>query len=116
MRVHLENVMKLGPTTVTPVVTTAVRPDKAGASVDQATDKATAPARSAPLAEAVPVSVRTNASQLAQVRHNSSADIDQKKVDAVRTAIEKRSFKINAEVIADKMLSNAEEILQRQKN
>ena len=36
-----------------------------------------------------------------------------KKVQSVRSAIEKKTYKVNAEAIADKMLANAEEILRR---
>ena len=43
----------------------------------------------------------------------STADFDAGKVQAVRTAIEKGTFSVNADAIADKMLSNAAEILAR---
>lgn len=111
--------MKLGPTTVIPVVTNAARPEKTGMPVGNAPEKAErepkTPAASAP-PKGVPVSVTRSASQLAQSRQAAAADVDQKKVESVRTAIEKRNFKVNAEAIADKMLANAEEMLKRKPN
>ncbi|CAM3631044.1 flagellar biosynthesis anti-sigma factor FlgM [Paracidovorax anthurii] len=41
----------------------------------------------------------------------SSADFDANKVKAVRAAIEKGTFTVNADAIADKLLSNAQEII-----
>lgn len=41
----------------------------------------------------------------------SSADFDANKVKAVRAAIEKGTFKVDADAIADKLLSNAQEII-----
>ena len=60
----------------------------------------------------VPVTVSTAARALNQTTR-STAEFDAGKVQAVRTAIEKGTFSVNAEAIADKMLSNAEEILAR---
>ena len=42
-----------------------------------------------------------------------AGDFDAGKVKAVRAAIEKGEFSVDAEAIADKMLSNAQEILTR---
>lgn len=60
----------------------------------------------------VPVTVSTAARALNQTAR-STADFDAGKVQAVRTAIEKGTFSVNADAIADKMLSNAAEILAR---
>ena len=43
----------------------------------------------------------------------STADFAAGKVKAVRAAIEKGEFSVDAEAIADKLLSNAQEILSR---
>jgi negative regulator of flagellin synthesis FlgM len=40
-------------------------------------------------------------------------DIDTAKVEAVRTAISNGSYQVNAEAIADKLLSNAKEMFPR---
>ena len=60
----------------------------------------------------VPVTVSTAARALDQTTRSTS-DFDAGKVKAVRTAIEKGTFSVDAEAIADKMLSNAQEILAR---
>jgi negative regulator of flagellin synthesis FlgM len=60
----------------------------------------------------VPVTVSTAARALDQTAR-STADFDAGKVKAVREAIDKGTFSVDAEVIADKMLSNAQEILSR---
>jgi negative regulator of flagellin synthesis FlgM len=60
----------------------------------------------------VPVTVSTAARALDQTSR-STGDFDASKVKAVRAAIEKGTFSVDAEAIADKMLSNAQEILAR---
>ncbi|KRD14684.1 flagellar biosynthesis anti-sigma factor FlgM [Acidovorax sp. Root275] len=60
----------------------------------------------------VPVTVSTAARALDQTAR-STGDFDASKVKAVRSAIEKGTFSVDAEAIADKMLSNAQEILAR---
>ncbi|MBD9394823.1 flagellar biosynthesis anti-sigma factor FlgM [Acidovorax sp. ACV01] len=60
----------------------------------------------------VPVTVSTAARALDQTTR-STGDFDASKVKAVRSAIEKGTFSVDAEAIADKMLSNAQEILAR---
>ena len=60
----------------------------------------------------VPVTVSTAARALDQTSR-STGDFDAGKVKAVRAAIEKGTFSVDAEAIAYKMLSNAQEILAR---
>lgn len=43
----------------------------------------------------------------------STADFDAGKVKAVKAAIENGTFTVDAEVVADKLLSNAQEVLSR---
>jgi negative regulator of flagellin synthesis FlgM len=63
-------------------------------------------------AAGVPVTVSTSTRALDSTSR-STADFDAGKVKAVRAAIEKGTFSANADAIADKMLSNAQEILSR---
>ncbi len=63
-------------------------------------------------AAGVPVTVSTAARGLDPAAR-SAGDFDAGKVKAVRTAIEQGTFSVNAEAVADKMLSNAQEILSR---
>ncbi|RUP23841.1 MAG: flagellar biosynthesis anti-sigma factor FlgM, partial [Curvibacter sp.] len=44
---------------------------------------------------------------------STDGDIDMDKVNAVRSAIDNGTYKVNAGAIADKLLSNAQEVLQR---
>lgn len=61
----------------------------------------------------VPVTVSTAARGALNTIARPNADFDAGKVKAVRTAIENGTFSVDADAIADKMLSNAEEILSR---
>ena len=107
--------MKLGPTNVVPGIANPPRTDRsAGAdapsSATRSVGGSTVPTPS--------VSVSTDASGILQARAAGSTGsvVDQAKVDAVRGAIASGTYKVNAGAIADKMLSNAEEILRRQSN
>ena len=59
----------------------------------------------------VTVALTSAARSLAKDALNSSAEIDTKKVDEMKAAIRDGSFTVNPEAIADKLLSNAQEML-----
>lgn len=61
----------------------------------------------------VAVTVSTLARTLGASQRGDAADVDAKKVDAVRSAIQQGTYQVNAEAIADKLLANAEEMLNR---
>lgn len=61
-------------------------------------------------AAGVPVTVSNSVRSLDQ-NAKSSSDIDMAKVNAMRAAIANGTFKINASMIADKMLVDAAELL-----
>ena len=63
-------------------------------------------------AAGVPLTVSTAARSLDQTAR-ASGDFDAGKVKAVRAAIEKGTFSVDAEAIADKLLDNAQEIISR---
>ena len=63
-------------------------------------------------AAGVPVTVSTAARALSPASR-TTGDFDAGKVKSVRTAIEKGEFSVDAGAIADRMLSNAQEILSR---
>lgn len=63
-------------------------------------------------AAGVPVTVSMAARALGPA-NRTTADFDAGKVQSVRTAIEKGEFSVNAEAVADRMLSNAQEIFSR---
>jgi len=61
----------------------------------------------------VAVTVSTTARTLEQVSSGDTAEVDTAKVNAVRSAIEQGTYVVNAEAIADKLLANAQEMLDR---
>lgn len=62
------------------------------------------------------VSVSTMVRSLEQSSKGVSADFDEKKVAELRAAIANGTFKVDAEAIADKLLSNASEMLSVSRN
>jgi negative regulator of flagellin synthesis FlgM len=96
------------------------QPDISAAAV-QATQSATAKAagQNAPAAArydrkspGVGVTVSSLARGLEAIGSNS-ADVDMDKVNAVRQSIQQNTFAVNPEAIADKLLANAREMLNR---
>lgn len=61
----------------------------------------------------VAVTVSTLARGLERVGRGETADIDTQKVATVKAAIQDGSYAVNPEAIADKLLSNAQEMLNR---
>ncbi|MBI2751716.1 MAG: flagellar biosynthesis anti-sigma factor FlgM [Burkholderiales bacterium] len=81
-----------------------------GASASAApTNNASQGTRSAGVA----VTVSTLARGLEKTGRGEAADIDTEKVASVRSAIEQGTYVVNPEAIADKLLSNAQEMLNR---
>jgi negative regulator of flagellin synthesis FlgM len=61
----------------------------------------------------VAVTVSTLARGLEKAGRGEAADIDTQKVASVRSAIQLGTYVVNPEAIADKLLSNAQEMLNR---
>lgn len=74
---------------------------------------ANATAASKQQAAGVAVTVSTLARTLGASQRADAAEVDAKKVNAVRSAIQDGTYQVNAEAIADKLLANAEEMLNR---
>ena len=64
----------------------------------------------------VAVTVSTLARSLEKPEATQPGDIDTGKVASVKAAIQDGSYVVNAEAIADKLLSNAQEMLNRASN
>jgi negative regulator of flagellin synthesis FlgM len=66
-----------------------------------------------------PAGASVTVSGLARGLDKSSAtepEVDVEKVNAMKQAIADKSYSVNAEAIADKLLANAKEMLQSSKN
>lgn len=61
----------------------------------------------------VAVTVSTAARALEKPERSEVPDVDLAKVESVRASIQDGTFSVNAEAIADKLLSNAQEMLNR---
>lgn len=105
--------MKIGQTSdnTIPAGTKATSaPAKGGQNAGAASSAAVA--KGAPDA-GVAVTVSSLARSLEASNRGEAADVDMKKVNAVRSAIAQGTYTVNAEAIADKLLSNAQEMLDR---
>jgi len=107
--------MKIGQPSDLPVVATPpAAPGTAGAP--KAGQGAAATAAQTAQSADVAVTVSTQARSLEQANRGESADVNLEKVNAVRAAIEQGTYVVNPEVIADKLLANAQEMLNRTHN
>lgn len=111
--VVLENAMKISPT-FDPVnsVNQANASQKAGQAVSAAVSATNSAAQSLRSAS-VSVTVSTQARGLEQASRSDVADIDAQKVAAVKASIKDGTYTVNAEAIADKLLSNAQDMVSR---
>lgn len=106
--------MKVGQPADMPKVSTP--PAAASGAAAPAKKEAAATASSTASSAGVAVTVSTSVRTLEQANRGETADIDTDKVNAVRTAIEQGTYVVNAEAIADKLLGNAQEMLNRTQN
>ncbi len=108
--------MKIGQPSDNPIsvnTTAAAVPSKGGQS---AVSTANAAATKSTQSAGVAVTVSTLARSLGVAKSGDTADIDMEKVKSVRAAIQQGTYKVDAEAIADKLLANAQELLDRNGN
>ena len=103
--------MKIGQKPELPGALAQTAPAKQAKTAAPAAEGVVARAASA-AAAGVPVTF-SNAARALDQTSRSQGDFDAGKVKAVRAAIENGTFRVNAEVVADKMLANTEEFLSR---
>lgn len=103
--------MKIGQPDIPSVAAQAAAPKQPKTAAAPAAETAAKSATSASAA-GVPVTFSSSAKALDQTSRATS-EFDASKVKAVKTAIENGTFTIDAEAIADKLLSNAQEVLVR---
>lgn len=101
--------MKIGQPSDTRIAGSSNGVAKAGPSAPKSAS--TGSTTSAAAAGGVPVTLSSAAQALEANARN--ADVDMNKVESVRTAIANGTYQVNAEAIADKLLSNAREMLGR---
>ncbi len=106
--------MKVGQPADLPKV--SAPPAAASGAAAPAKKEAAATAASTASSSGVAVTVSTTVRNLEQANRGEAADIDLEKVEAVRAAIEDGTYVVNPEAIADKLLSNAQEMLNRTQN
>jgi negative regulator of flagellin synthesis FlgM len=85
---------------------------KTGAAAPAST-VATANAAQGSRSAGVAVTVSTLARGLEKAARSDASDIDTQKVASVKSAIQGGTYVVNPEAIADKLLSNAQEMLNR---
>lgn len=105
--------MKIGQPSELPAVITQAK--TSGSQKPDSGAAAATKANAAPSARTagVSVTVSTAARALERADRGEGADVDAQKVSAVRTAIQQGTYVVNPEAIADKLLSNAQEMLKR---
>ncbi len=101
-------------------------PSSVAQALNSATQKSGPPAGAAAAANAnaakstrsagVAVTMSNQAKALEKAASSSDGDVDMQKVSAARAAIQDGTYTVNAEAIADKLLSNAQEMLSRTKS
>jgi negative regulator of flagellin synthesis FlgM len=74
---------------------------------------ATTNAVQSPRSASVSVTVSTQVRGLEEAKRSNVPDVDSQKVAAIKASIEDGSYTVNAEAIADKLLSNAQDLLSR---
>lgn len=107
--------MKIGQPSELPSLVTQVNSpaaQKAGSGARPAASAKTSETQGKPPA-GVSVTVSTAARALEKADTNEGAEVDAKKVATVRAAIQQGTYTVNPEAIADKLLSNAQEMLKR---
>lgn len=102
--------MKIGQTPDLPAGSPAA-PKKAAQDKDIAPASQAQEGARAPASTGASVSVSTLARTLEQADRGTGADFDSVKVDAIKSAIDAGTYKVNPEAIADKLLANASEML-----
>ena len=93
----------------TPLPAAAPGPNNAASAAEAA--KAQQAAAAIPAAADASAKIELSSTAATLLSGNSTAEFDAEKVARVSKAIDEGSFKINPEVIADKLIANAQELL-----
>ena len=102
--------MKIGQSPDIPI---AVNPQGAKKPEQGTTPAPANTSTSAPVTSGVAVTVSKLARTLGQTGPELDPDIDTQRVAQVKAAIDQGTYKVNPQVIADRLLTNAQEMLNR---
>ena len=105
--------MKISQPSEKPVVLSSSVAATVAKSGQTASTPAKTTASKGPQSAGVAVTVSPLARSLEASSQGEAPDVDMAKVNAVRASIAQGTFQVNAEAIADKLLSNAQEMLTR---
>ncbi len=108
--------MKIGQPSDNPVSVNANAQAALPKASQGASASATAAAAKSTQSAGVAVTVSSLARTLEASKRGEPADVDMAKVKAVREAIQQGTYVVNPEAIADKLLSNAQEMLNHSQN
>lgn len=103
--------MKIGQTGEKPAATSAASSATAAADAAKASAAPTPSAIPAKADPSAKIAISSEATNL--LAKQGSADFDAEKVARISQQIENKTFKINPEAIADKLISNAKEVLTK---
>jgi negative regulator of flagellin synthesis FlgM len=107
--------MKIPPAIDTSASTTSVKNAATPKPGQGAPASASTTAAQSTRSAGVAVTVSTLARALEKPEATQASDIDTAKVASVKASIQDGTYVVNAEAIADKLLSNAQEMLDRSK-
>lgn len=104
--------MKISQPTENPAVVSSNAAPVSAKNAPSASVQARSSAAKSPQSAGVAVTVSTLTRSLEVSNAGEMPDVDSQKVEAVRTAIADGTYVVNPGVIADRLLSNAQEMLQ----
>jgi negative regulator of flagellin synthesis FlgM len=108
--------MKIGQPSDNPMLVSTTAQPVPPKDRQSASSTANAAATKSTQSAGVAVTVSTLARSMGAAKTGEAADVDMAKVNSVRAAIKEGTFVVNAEAIADKLLSNAQEMLKDTRN
>lgn len=108
--------MKIGPPSDNSIPVVSTASPQAPRANESASATANSAAAKSTQSAGVAVTVSTLARTMEAASASETADVDTAKVDAVRASIAQGTYVVNPEAIADKLLANAQEMLNRTRN
>ncbi|MBB1076531.1 flagellar biosynthesis anti-sigma factor FlgM [Rhodoferax sp. 4810] len=109
----MENTIKISPPSDSSVALSTNAAALAPKSAPAASAQAKTTAAKGPQTAGVAITVSSMARSMEADGSSDMAEVDMAKVNAVKQAISEGTYKVNPGVIADKLLSNAQDMLQR---